>query len=507
MVSAGSQIDAGRLPALQGKAALKQAQRDGIDIGAVIETVSHRVEPAKEHPGLLVSEDRLYRAEFGAAGFSLTLRRKLAARELAARTKAWRHALAPAPKPTRSARPLPAEAIPFERAPVYSIETAHVLRGSAPLTLAPARWRAERNSALRRLVPGISERVTAREGELDWDFLLARAPAGSGALTIEARIARAGRPHRLAGGRGTTGWRWPVGDGRSVDVGEFVVEDREGRQLYRALPALARNRLLLTLPARVLRDAAYPLTIDPVVSPEYPVSDPVSGNAPDRQNFPALAFDGTNYLVVWSDFRSGVFSDIYGARVSPTGSMLDVSGLSISTAAYSQVSPALAFDGTNYLVAWSDERLSPGTSTDIYGARVSPAGSVLDGSGLAISTAANSQYSPALAFDGTNYLVAWSDYRSGTSSDIYGARVRPAGTVFEPFALATAGTDERSPAVARAGAGRVVAVAYERFAPEPPYGVRRAFLRFVRSPCGTSTSACPPTVRSSQTRAKAGSRR
>jgi hypothetical protein len=225
----------------------------------------------------------------------------------------------------------------------------------------------------------------------------------------------------------------------------------------------------------------------------------------DWQFSPALAFDGANYLVAWSDYRSGVFPDIYGARVSPGGSVLDGGGIAISTAANSQGSPALAFDGTNYLVAWSDYR--SGTSNDIYGARVSPAGSVLDGSGLAISTAANSQYSPALAFDGTNYLVAWSDYRSGTSSDIYGARVRPAGTVFEPFALATAGTDERSPAVARAGAGRVVAVAYERFAPEPPYGVRRAFLRFVRSPCGTSTSACPPTVRSSQTRAKAGSRR
>jgi hypothetical protein len=183
--------------------------------------------------------------------------------------------------------------------------------------------------------------------------------------------------------------------------------------------------------------------------------------------------------------------------------VLDGSGLAISTAASYQLSPALAFDGTNYLVAWQDFRSG---SYDIYGARVSPGGGVLDGSGLAISTAARDQQLPALAFDGANYLVAWEDNRSGTSSDIYGARVSPAGTVFEPFALATAGTDERSPAVARAGAGRVVAVAYERFAPEPPYGARRAFLRFVRSPCGTSTS-CPPAVRSSQTRARAGSRR
>jgi len=69
-----------------------------------------------------------------------------------------------------------------------------------------------------------------------------------------------------------------------------------------------------------------------------------------------------------------------------------------------QFAPAVAFDGTNYLVAWQDGR---GTYYDVYGARVSPAGAVLDPAGIAFSTAEREQLAPALAFDGTNYFVTW----------------------------------------------------------------------------------------------------
>ena len=155
-----------------------------------------------------------------------------------------------------------------------------------------------------------------------------------------------------------------------------------------------------------------------------------------------MAFDGTNYLVVWQDDRSGSAYDIYGARVSRAGAVLDGTGIAISTAASDQSAPAVAFDGTNYLVVWQDASL--GIGYDIYGARVSRAGAVLDGSGIPISTAANDQVAPAVAFDGTNYLVVWEDRRSGTSSDIYGARVSRAGAVLDGtgIAISTAASDQ-----------------------------------------------------------------
>jgi large repetitive protein len=160
----------------------------------------------------------------------------------------------------------------------------------------------------------------------------------------------------------------------------------------------------------------------------------VNAGAPRRQERPALAFDGTNYFAVWMDERSGSGYDIYGARLTPGGVLLDEFGIAISTAINDQQGPAIAFDGTNYFVAWMDDRLGTHASYEIYGARVTPAGVVLDPNGIFIS-APLSPYGvitrPAIAFDGTNYLIVWRDDRS-QPSDIYGARVSPGGVVLEP---------------------------------------------------------------------------
>jgi large repetitive protein len=138
-------------------------------------------------------------------------------------------------------------------------------------------------------------------------------------------------------------------------------------------------------------------------------ADPGSGDsivfpAPGDQRQPVLAFDGTNFLVAWADHRAGNWNwDVYGTRVSEDGLLLDPSGIAISTAPYPQRSPDVAFDGSNYLVIWDDARVAP--DMDVYGSRVTPAGTILDPSGIAVTTASQIQVNPALEFDGTNYLV------------------------------------------------------------------------------------------------------
>ncbi|MEO0095719.1 MAG: T9SS type A sorting domain-containing protein [candidate division WOR-3 bacterium] len=181
-----------------------------------------------------------------------------------------------------------------------------------------------------------------------------------------------------------------------------------------------------------------------------------------RQEDASVAFDGTNYLVVWSDDRDSPWPDIYGARVTTDGVVLDPQGIPISTATEWQALPSVSFGGTNYLVVWDDCRNE--NDWNIYGARVTTDGVVLDPQGIPISTAVQLQHSTSVAFDGTNYLVVWEDERSGTYSDIYGARVSQNGTVLDPqgIPISTQPDNQRTPAVAH-GIGNQLLIVYSGF--------------------------------------------
>ncbi|UCF81036.1 MAG: hypothetical protein JSV08_01020, partial [Acidobacteriota bacterium] len=175
--------------------------------------------------------------------------------------------------------------------------------------------------------------------------------------------------------------------------------------------------------------------------------------AADDQYYPSAASNGTDYFVAWQDYRSGADYDIYGTRVTSTGTVLDPTptDIAVSTAADNQRYPSVASNGTDYFIAWTDYR--SGTEYDVYGARVTSAGTVLDSTGIAVSTAAFDQYNPSAASNGTGYFVAWADYRSGVDSDIYGGRVTSAGAVLdaEGILISKETSVQGNPAVASNG--------------------------------------------------------
>ena len=142
---------------------------------------------------------------------------------------------------------------------------------------------------------------------------------------------------------------------------------------------------------------------------------------------PLVAFDGTNYLMVWTDDATYPNDDIYGQFIGTSGALVG-SPFAISTAAGEQEMGYIAFDGTNYLVVWDDYR---NPDSDIYGQLVSTSGSLV-GSEIPISTASFNQKDPAVAFDGTNYLVVWNDGHrlgAGYGEDIYGQFATKSGAL------------------------------------------------------------------------------
>ena len=178
--------------------------------------------------------------------------------------------------------------------------------------------------------------------------------------------------------------------------------------------------------------------------------------------------------MVWQDQRNGG-DDIYGARVDGSGKVLDAKGLAICAATKTQQGVALrGAPGGGFLVAWQDGR---GKDDDIWAARVSGAGKVLDPAGLTVVKQAKVQRRPSVAHDGSSYLVAWQDLRSG-NPEVYLARVSGAGVVAPAGGARVAEPLASSPAAVGDSKWRFL-VAYHRFAAGVTSGATRAMARFV----------------------------
>lgn len=428
----------------------------GLDIGTVIETVTNHVAASPDGPDRFEARSGLYRADFTSAGFEIRLREHDGTR-------------GPVDDPgdPRVFRRLTARSVGgsggagYETDPALVFGTVTVSVDSTPLPLEPDGWTPEYNRADRILTPDLTERVTARDGHVEWDFVIEKDLSGDGSLTIEADIAspafgpawvdlapldpmgdgeRAGSPPLRPV------LRWQAEDGTSLVMSEMVVRDAEGYEIHRALPESTAAGVKLTVPAEVLLAASYPVTIDPLISVEYPVTSPVFGVVPlEGQDFPSMATDGSSYLVVWQDARSDSPFDIWAARVTGSGTVLDPAGFQIASASI-QPYPEVAWDGSNYLVVWQDDRAQ--TGADIYASRISPAGVVIDPTGIAVCTEPMDQVLPSLDFDGSRYLVAWEDRRTG-AADIYASFVETTGAVVSPtgFTVSIASSDQGAPAV------------------------------------------------------------
>jgi hypothetical protein len=167
----------------------------------------------------------------------------------------------------------------------------------------------------------------------------------------------------------------------------------------------------------------------------------VISNAKDDQEKPRVSFAGGNFLVVWQDLRNERDYDVYCARVSPEGRTLDDKGILVAGGAHNQVSPRVAWDGRVFLVVWEDFR--SGSHYEIYGARVSSDGKVLDPKGIEIAGSEKSylhRTTPAVASVGEGKsLVVWGSSFSHGQGDRFGATFVTDGKPKNAFTVSQTG--------------------------------------------------------------------
>jgi hypothetical protein len=191
------------------------------------------------------------------------------------------------------------------------------------------------------------------------------------------------------------------------------------------------------------------------------------------QDTPKLDSDGQGGAIIsWRDFRNGTANaDIYAQRVNAVGSTLwTLDGIAISTSANAQEEPEVISDECGgAIITWQDYRSTtgnPGQGADIYAQRVNSIGSTLwTLTGVSVSTATSSQLYPKLSSDSQGgAIIVWQDYRSGSTADIYGQRIKSDGSILwnvNGNAISTASADQMLGSLVSDGQGGVIAVWYD----------------------------------------------
>ncbi len=183
--------------------------------------------------------------------------------------------------------------------------------------------------------------------------------------------------------------------------------------------------------------------MSPRIGPEMVVSS----RAADEEEDPVPSWNGERFLVVWQSTRRGR-SDVYGAWVSPDRTVAPRDGFPIGQGPSDTLFPDVAWGADVHLVLWQDLRSR--RNWEIYGARVRPDGSVLETEGLAIGVGAGNRRHPRVAWNGRVFLAVWMQERTGAGWDIVAARIAPNGQVLDPEGLVVGGgeRDQTRPAVA-----------------------------------------------------------
>src|SRR5438552_905572 len=210
-----------------------------------------------------------------------------------------------------------------------------------------------------------------------------------------------------------------------------------------------------------------------LIAPEQLIDPPLPGGvSPNQMSVAQIANNGEVYLIVWSEGEFDGEHDIMAARVTKSGQLLDPIGIPVCTSVGTQLYPAVASDGRDFLVVWWDFRTRDNRPV-IFGARVAADGRVLDHDGFRISEVNEYGAWPFVASNGSEYLVTW-----GILGPVYGRRVSRDGLLLDQSALRLSSA-RYALAGPVASNGRDYLATWERRPDDDPNGPGAIFPTFI----------------------------
>ncbi|CAN5525771.1 hypothetical protein BH10BAC5_BH10BAC5_27940 [soil metagenome] len=198
----------------------------------------------------------------------------------------------------------------------------------------------------------------------------------------------------------------------------------------------------------------YTQRVDNGGAPQWTTNGAATCTFASDQLKPDICSDGAGgVIIVWYDFRSTTDYNIYAQRQGPAGGIIwTVDGIVMNNnVAYAQTDPQIVSDGLGgAIMSWTDYRT--GVTSDIYAQRVNSTGAVQwTATGEIICTAAGDQINSKLVSDGNSgAIITWEDHRNAGNSDIYiQGLLSNAAIVYTAngYGICTVGQDQTRPAI------------------------------------------------------------
>lgn len=236
-------------------------------------------------------------------------------------------------------------------------------------------------------------------------------------------------------------------NGAPVSSGEFALSSSASSETTASVAA-AGSHFLVVWQTQDDPSSVFGSSIDD--NGAFDHEDVTISRSTETAGLPSVVFSGSNYLVAWTDGRDQ--QSVYGTPVSTTGVVLGSADIKLASGTPRYVSggsdrTALAWSGSKYLLSF----LGNGIEGSLIGADLQ-----LQNGQIALTGVPSSQGYPNLVWNGVDYVVQWTDERvSWSEMSVRAVRIDSQGRVRDPngIVLSTAESSAFSASLASSGHG------------------------------------------------------